>query len=265
MSRIIRSMFTKPGEDDANKVEIKLHNLFEPLRNEEEIEMGDGSPKMTLEDVIAERDALLQRAEIQIAEEKAKLATFRNEQLAALEALKEAWQEEKRELQQQAYEEGFAQGYEDGVQKATADMSQSVVLANGTMQQAQDNAKAYIESQERVILELALTAAERILNVALEREDELFISIIKRGLKEAREMKEIKVYVSPDYHGLVTKHRDELAEMFPVDVPFMIFVNEDLIGTESYIETSHGRIIVSMDEQLQELRLKLNEILESKE
>lgn len=254
----------QPAEDDK-KVEIKLHNLFEPIRNEEEVEVEDTTPKLTLEDVVRERDAMLKRADIQVAEEKAKLAAYRDEQLAALEALKEAWQEEKVQLQQQAYEEGFAQGYEDGVQKATADMTQSVVMANATITQANENAKAYIESQESVILELGLTAAERILNASLDRDEGLFVSIVKRGLKEAREMKEIKVYVSPEYHGIVTKNRDELAEMFPIDVKFMIFVNEDLAGTESYIETNHGRIVISIDEQLQELRLKLNEILDSKE
>ena len=41
-------------------------------------------------------------------------------------------------------------------------------------------------------------------------------------------MKEIKIYVSPDYYDFVSKNRDELAAMFPTDVPFMIFVNEDL-------------------------------------
>ena len=45
----------------------------------------------------------------------------------------------------------------------------------------------------------------------------------------------------------------------------MIFVNEDLEDTECYIETNHGRIVVSIDEQLNELRLKLYEILDSKE
>lgn len=250
---------------DTNKVEIKLHNLFEPLRNEEEVEMGEVAPQLTLDQVLEERERLIAQAQKQIAAEKEQLAVIREEQLAALEALKEAWQEEKVELQQQAYEEGFAQGYEEGIQKATADMEQSVKVANATVEQATENAKAYLESQESVILELGLTAAERILNATLDRDNELFVSIVKRGLKEAREMKGIKVYVSPDYHGVVTKNRDELVEMFPVDVPFMIFVNEDLAGTESYIETNHGRIVVSIDEQLKELRLKLNEILDSKE
>ncbi|MER1984758.1 MAG: FliH/SctL family protein [Solibacillus sp.] len=264
MSRIIRSTGMQPI-DDLNKKEIKLHNLFQPIHNEEEVGMTDHTPQLTLDEVLQERDYILAQAEKQIAAEKEQLAALREEQLAALEALKEAWQEEKVELQQQAYEEGFAQGYEEGVQKATAEMTQSVAIANATMEQASENAKAYIESQESVVLELGLTAAERIINATLDRDDELFVSIVKRGLKEAREMKEIKVYVSSDYHGVVTKNRDELVEMFPVDVPFMIFVNEDLAGTESYIETNHGRIVVSIDEQLTELRLKLNEILDSKE
>lgn len=144
-------------------------------------------------------------------------------------------------------------------------MEHSLQIANKTIEQAQQNAEKYIDDQEFVVLELALTAAERIIGVALERDNELFTEIIKRGLKEAREMKEIKIYVAPAYYQLITKNRDELAEMFPPDVPLLFFVNEDLENTESYIETNHGRIVVSIDEQLNELRLKLNEILTSKD
>ena len=144
-------------------------------------------------------------------------------------------------------------------------MQESLQMANETMTGAQTNAKAYIESQESVLLELALTAAERILNAELDREEQLYVSIIERGLKEAREMKEIKLYVSPKYHAVVTSHQAELAEMFPVNVPFMIFVKEDLQDTESYIETNHGRIVVSIDEQLKELRRQLYELIDSKE
>src|SRR5690606_24676562 len=152
-----------------------------------------------------------------------------------------------------------------GVQKANANMQQSIQAANETMANAQKNAASYIESQEAVLLDLALTAAERIIHTTLDREDEIFVSIVRRGLKEACEMKEIKLYVSPKYHPIVTEHEEELAEMFPVNVPFMVFVNEDLLDSESYIETNHGRIVVSIDGQLQELRRQLYELIESKE
>ena len=78
-------------------------------------------------------------------------------------------------------------------------------------------------------------------------------------------MKKIKLYISPTYFTLVSNNREELASIFPLDVPFMIFVNEDIQATDCYIETNHGRIVVGIDEQLQELRSKLNGILESME
>lgn len=265
MSKIIRSSNAQQPAD-SNIVEIKLQNFFEPIHygKTEDEHLEDLSQKNS-RDIEAERQEMLEQAKSEIEQQKAQFEQYRTEQLAAVEALKQSWEEEKIILQQEAYDGGFAQGYEDGVQKANANMQQSVQAANETMANAQKNAVSYIESQEAVLLELALTAAERIIHTTLDRDDEIFVSIIRRGLKEAREMKEIKLYVSPKYHAIVTQNQKELAEMFPVNVPFMIFVNEDLQESESYIETNHGRIVVSIDDQLQELRRQLYELIESRE
>lgn len=264
MSRIIRSTNGQPAEEQQ-VVEIKLQSFFEPIYYDKTEEELDNTPQLTLEDIQHERQMMLQEVAREIEDERSKFEAFQNEQLVAIEALKLTWEEEKMVLQQQAYDEGFAQGYEDGVQKANSDMAEAIQKANATMNDAQQNALTYIESQETVLLELSLKAAERILNTALDQNDELFVSIIERGLKEVREMKEIKIYVSPKYHALVSQHQNELAEMFPANVPFMIFVNEDLAETETYIETNHGRLVVSIDEQLKELRRQLYELIESKE
>ena len=166
-------------------------------------------------------------------------------------------------MQQQAYDEGFQQGLEEGRLKAEANMAEDIKLANNTIIQSKLNAEQYLQEQEEVILEIAIRSAEKILGIALQESPERFIDIVRKGLKEAREMKEIKLYVSPLYYRLVSEHREELSEMFPIGVPFMIFVNEEIGDTDCYIETNHGRIIVSIDQQLNELRLKLGEILES--
>ena len=144
-------------------------------------------------------------------------------------------------------------------------MADSLKKANETIELATVNAEKYIEDQEKVILDLAMKVAEKILGYEIESNNEAFISVIKRALKEVRELNSIKLYVSQDYYALLSKYRDELAEMFPPDIQFLIFVNEDIQSLESYIETNHGRVIVSIDEQLNELRLKLNEFLDSKE
>ncbi|WP_338088296.1 flagellar assembly protein FliH [Lysinibacillus composti] len=263
LSRLIRSI--KSEQQEQQTVNIQIRDLFTKTFDGEEEEQQHAEPQISLEEIYAERDQLLFDAGLQIEAQRQEFEQYRHEQLEQIEQLKMLWEEEKLVLQQQAYEQGFGQGYEEGINKANADMAGSLKMANETIEHSLENARKYIEDQEHVILDLALTASQKIIGVSLERQDELFVSIIKQGLKEAREMKEVKIYISPKYYELITSYRDELVEMFPTDVPFLIFVNEDLNDTESYIETNHGRIVVSIDSQLNELRLKLHEILDSKE
>lgn len=263
MSKIIRSAAAK--QEENKKVKIEIRDIFTQQFDVEDEESEQISLKEAKERMLKERSTLLEEAKIQIEQEKQQFEAYRHEELEKIENLKQMWEEEKLVLSQQAYEEGFQQGYEEGIAKAKADMELSLKLANQTIENAKIEAQNYLEQQEKVILDIALKSAERIIGKALEENNELFLSIVKRGLKEAREMKEIKLYISPAYHKLVIENRDELAELFPTDVPFLIFVNDDLESEECYIETNHGRIVVSIDEQLQELRIKLSEILNSKE
>jgi len=260
LSRIIRSSSTVQQQD--KQVEIQLRNLFHVDFDGEE---NDQVLTLTINEINAEREKMLYEVSIEMNEQKQQFEQYQQEQLAMLEQLKKQWEEEKLVLEQNAYNQGFQQGYDEGMRKAQVDMQDSFSLANQVIEDSRVMAQNYIEEQEQVILDLALTASERIIGISLERDDEVYLSIVKRGLKEAREMKEIKIYVSPTYHRLISQHRNELVEMFPNDVPLLVFVEDELDETQCFIETNHGRIVVSIDEQLSELRFKLNEILDSKE
>ncbi len=244
--------------EEGKKIEITIRSLAVP-------ELAESPDELTLDAVFAERDRLLEEAKLMMEQEKASIEQMRqiaSEDIASMQA---AWQDEKPVLQQQAYDEGFQVGYEDGRNKVLSEMADSIRNANEVTGLSYGNAQKYLESQERVILELAIRTAERIMGQTLLEDQESYLSLIKRALKEAREMKEIKLYVSLDYFELVSDNRMELASIFPPDVPFLIFVNEDYNSTDCMIETNHGRIVVSIDEQLNELRSKLVEIMESGE
>lgn len=255
LSRIIRFDDTLSSKEKIRTIEIRELRL--PDNQEEVVE------DFSLEQVLAERERIITEAQSEAAIQQQQFIAHCEEQQKALNFAKEQWEQDKLVLQQQAYDEGFQQGLEEGRLKAEDNMLEAVHTANETIISSKENAQQYLESQERVILELAMNAATRILGTTLEENSELYLNVVRRGLKEAREMKEIKLYVSLAYHKLVSNHREELASIFPVDVPFMIFVNEELNDNDGYIETNHGRIVVSVDEQLNELRLKLIEILES--
>lgn len=256
LSRIFRNVQVNDNSEKTRPIQIKSLQLREEI---------DIDQPLSLDVILKERDQLLYEAEEQIASTKEALAQEIEQTKQYVDEQLKTWEEQKIAYQQAAYDEGFMQGLEEGRNKAIADMQQSLSIANETIQVAHENATNYLQQQEQVILELAIRTAERIIGTKLEEEEELFLSVVKRGLKEVREMKEIKLYVSPTYFKLVSNNRDELASIFPVDVPFMIFVDEDMNDTDCYIETNHGRIVVSIDEQLQELRLKLVEILDRME
>lgn len=259
LSRIIRSFHVQPKEEDVR--EIKIQRIFE----EEALpEMGE-DVTLTVADVYRERDTLLAEARATLNAEQQAFTEERAQLLDEVEQLRQAWEDERPQHVNQAYEEGFAQGYEEGSQKAEEALRADLEQANDIVQQATKNAQAYLASQEQVILALAMQAAEHIIGTSLEHNKELFVPVVKRALKEAREMKEIKIYVAPKYYEVLTAKRDELAEIFPPDVPLLLFVIEEFEDTECYIETNHGRIVVTIDEQLSELRSKLFELLNRKE
>lgn len=254
MSNVFRSQNTV--SENGRTRQIGIRNLNVPPGVDVDL-------KLSLEKVYIERDRIMNEANREIDEEKHSIETMRNTAMENILSMREAWIEEKQTLEQQAYEEGFQVGHDEGRSKAISDMTSSIQLANETTDLSFENATEYIVSQERVILELAMRTAERIIGQTIEEDEDRFLSVVRRAIKESREMKEIKLYVSIEYFKLISDNRAELASIFPPDVPFLIFANEDFDSTECYIESNHGRMVVSVDEQLNELREQLIEIMES--
>lgn len=256
LSKIFRNVYLNETEENYKPIQIRNLYVQEVLNTDE---------PLTLDVLIQERSKMIGEVNQEIEEKRSKLTKDIEETKQYIENQLSVWEEEKINYQQLAYDEGFMQGMEEGRLKAQFEMQNSLKLANDAVKTAHENAANYLQQQEQVILELAIRTTERIIATKLDENEEMFLSIVKRGLKEAREMKEIKLYVSPIYFELVSNNRQELSSIFPVDVPFMIFVDEDMNETDCYIETNHGRIVVSIDEQVQELRRKLVDILDSME
>ena len=256
LSNVFKSLHPQQTEAPTRNIAIRQFNVGEDLTQNQE---------PPLEAILAEREQVFEVERQSLEDEKHLIEDLRKKATEDIAMMQTAWEEEKIQLQQQAYEEAFQAGFSEGREKALADMMQSIEQANEVTEKSHDNAQQYQLSQERVILEIAMQAASRIIGKTLDDDDEQFLSIVKRALKEVQEMKEIKLFVSIDYYKLVSDNRGELAAIFPPDVPFLIFLNEDFEATECYIETNHGRIVVSIDEQLTHLREQLIEIIESRD
>ena len=236
--------------------EILIRNLQPSQPVEETVE------PVSMGKVFMERNRLLQEMEQRKSIVDTEIKQRLDQAAADVESMHAAWASEKEELQQQAYDEGFQAGYEDGRNKAMAEMREMIEAANETTTLSYENATQYLINQERVILDIGMHSAERIINRVIEEDDEAYLSIVRKGIKEAQESKEIKLFVPTEQFKMVTTHRSELASIFPPETPFLIFVNEDFNATDCFIETNHGRIVVSVDEQLNELKEQLVKIME---
>lgn len=255
MSRVIKSGFIGKAES-AGKA-IPFRQIMQGADH------SDDSLSWTVEQARRESNRLVLDANEQ-AQKLLEDAQRETEQLLQqIDEKKNKWMNEKAELQKQAYEEAFAQGYEEGRNKGYQDVSHLITEAQEIVGASKATLLAHIEENEMVILELAIRSAEKIMSQQLTDAPEKYLSIVKKGIKEAREMKEIKIYIAVQQFTYLQSEREELLAIFPTDVRLYIYPEEELEPYKCFIETANGRIDISIDTQLTELKAGLAEILRS--
>lgn len=254
LSRIIRQSNVN---DHSKEISIKSFAFQEELTSDEH-----GS-SMTMQSMLEEHARMRGELQFETQQSQLQLQQKRQQIEEEIQQAKDNWAAEKEQLQHQAYEEGFAKGYEDGHEKITSDLSGKINEINESVQSAVVNADSYLQSQEKIILQLAIESANRIIGKRIEEDSTVYLNIIERALVEARDAEFIKIYTSSDYYTFLTEKRLELEVLLPPNLLFTIFMDEGLNGVECYLESNHGRMVISIDSQLNELKKSLLEIMES--
>jgi flagellar assembly protein FliH len=163
---------------------------------------------------------------------------------------------------EQAQKEGYRQGVEDGIQKGYNEIAAEIAFAKKVVESSKKDYRHHIESSETVILNLALKVAEKIIGQQLEKDEVSFLSIVKRAIKEVRDNREVQLHIHPIQYQSILSHKDELMAIFPKDTELYIFPDDELEETNCIIESENGRMDASVDSQLQEIKVKLTELLE---
>jgi flagellar assembly protein FliH len=178
---------------------------------------------------------------------------------------KDNWVSEREQYIQEAYNVGFQQGEEEGMKKGYQDYSHRLKEAGAIVESNKQQYYSYLENAEKVILSLSISSAEKIIGEKLKQDPDTFLPIVKRGLKEVRDLPEVQIHCHPSKHTLLTGNKEELEMIFPSNVQCFIYANDELKQEDCYIETNQGRIIVSIDSQLKELKQRLLEVLQEDE
>ncbi|MFE8695185.1 flagellar assembly protein FliH [Cytobacillus sp. FJAT-53684] len=253
LSRLIKGpLWAPPVQNEKKVISIKI---LEHISQEEEQVSTSAETDTHIKSMIS--DAQLQ-AEMILNEAQQEADIIRRK----LEEERRAFEAEKVAIAEQSRQAGFSQGIEEGRQQGYLEYHEVIQSAVKVVELAKKDYRMQVDSSEGVILELGLKVAGKILGKRLQDNEEEFLSIVKRALKESRDKGEIQIHVHPVYYELLLTNKEEMMMLFPKDVDFYIYPNDDLSESSCIIESANGRIDASIDSQLEEVKQKLIEMLE---
>ncbi|MEK4789941.1 flagellar assembly protein FliH [Bacillus sp. FSL K6-2971] len=250
MSRIIKhetSVIPEQGRQTIplQQVEFKKEHHEEELVNETEVS------QLVLSDAEDQASRIVEQANSELEKTMAEInqrrADFEEERMQLIEEAKQA-------------------GYQDGFQKGEADaMSQYRSIldqANDIVSLAKQDYEEKIESSAEKIVELAFELAKRVWYSAEDTKDQ-FLALVKQVISEVKEYDDISIYVDPEHYDHVMEYKNELIRILQKDTHLAIYSDEKAPKGTCYVETSFGKVEASVDTQMNQLKEKLLEVIDS--
>jgi flagellar assembly protein FliH len=252
LSRLIKSHWAQPAEQQKKVISIKLLNHHSQASEVQEEMSFDH--QLLIDEARREAEAIIQKAN-----DEARQLLERIDQERA------QFEQEKAEARESARQEGFQQGMAEGRQSGLQEFSETIKFAKEVVESSKAEYQKTIESSEGTILDIGIKVAERILSGVLEEDSSKFLPVVKRALKESREYREVQLHVHPSRYSFLLEHKDELLALYPRETNLYIYPDEELKEDSCFIESPGGRINAGVDSQLEEMKRKLIELLESED
>lgn len=178
-----------------------------------------------------------------------------------IELERQALEEEKRQVFEQAKKEGFEAGIQLGKEQGYREVEEQIQFAKSIVDNAKIEFAQSVDRSEHVILDIGLKTAEKILNSTLSEQPDKFINLVKKAITETMDRKEINILVHPNLYEVVVNKKEEYLSPILRDAQIFVYPDVNLTEGGCVIETDGERIDASIDSQLNELRIKLFEIL----
>lgn len=268
LSKIIKNHVALTDEE-ALEISIKLlaqepEDLDEPEEEEEEKEPYI-DPR---EEIQKEVDSLNQK-KTQLESEVLKIEEDIQSRLIEvqedIEKQKEIFHEECESYREETYHTAYDAGYQKGLIEGQASFHDKLEEAKEIITLSHKDYIKNIEDSEETILKLSIQIANQVLRKQLLENEGIYTEYIKSAIRHVKEMKGIRIRISPDNYQKIYKYRDEFSQLLTVDEQVYIIPDEELASFDYLIDSDSGRMDASLDTQIQELQTKLLEILRGKD
>lgn len=255
LSRIIKSAWTNSEAHNLKRIEIKtlkIDNHFDCA--EEMMESAFNQEELDLIYLKANEEA---EQIVQNAKQEAEIIRMQVE-----EERNHWFQTERVKLEEDARQLGYSEGHEVSMQQGYEEMHEHIKQAQNIVDLAKRDYREYLDSSEKIILELSVEIARKILNAEVAANQEGFYHLVRKAIKEAKEYSDIRLRIHYSKYETILAQKDELMAIFPKETDFHIYPDDELDETSCVIESSNGRMDASIDSQLQEIKRKLLELVE---
>lgn len=246
LSKIIKYSYHE--EPSQQKLELKPFNFQKVTVREEDHE---STSLAVLEE--ANKEAAQIRAAINEEYEQ-------HQQLIAEE--KKTFDQECEKLKEARYQQGYQEGYLVGERDAHHAYLELMTQAKNIVSQSEQDYHIYLASAEKDILNLAIEIAQKIIGDTLLTDSDAFLSLVRATVKEVRDQGMINIKVHPQWFDFLLQKKSEI-ESLTFDSKVRIYPDPDLETDACLIETPYGQIDGSVTSQLNELKEKLSELMES--
>ncbi len=222
---------------------------------EAETEEKDTTYEDQLDAVLLDID----HAKKQLANVQLKKSQLMEEIRMKINKEKEKWVEEKEIERKQAEKEGYQHGFEAGKKEALNQYDSMLQEINNQYGLAIKDYHKIIEEHSQMIINLAMTTANKILDEQLANTPEKYVNIVKKVIGELKDNETITIMLHPNNYQSVYEQRDELEQLIDEESVITFQIDATLSEGDCIIKHRFGQIDASIDVQLQQIKTALKE------
>ncbi|MEI3604595.1 flagellar assembly protein FliH [Pseudogracilibacillus sp. SE30717A] len=209
--------------------------------------------------------------QMKVENTKRQLASLEHQKEKLLHDLKEAidkekrdWQIQKNKEQELAKQTGYKIGFDEGQEKAVSTYQSQIEEANKIVESATNDYHRTVAKYELTIIQLAISAAEKIIRKKIDKKPENFTSMVREAIEDLKDKSQVTIYVHPEDYQFILKQKEELEQLLEDGELLSIYMDQQLNSGDCTIKHPFGQMDVGIDSQLQQIRLALEEKISEK-
>jgi flagellar assembly protein FliH len=175
------------------------------------------------------------------------------------QALMEAARRKAAALMEAGHREGELQGRAEALAQAQTGLQELMESVKSAVERLRALEAACRTQADEMVIDLALTVAERILCAEIARDPATLLNVVRQALVLLPSPGEIVIRINPDAVALLQAHRDALQDAVPDAKTLRIVGDPAIAAGGCVVETPHSLVDATFPAQLEEARRRLRE------